>query len=583
MSGWKRIVSGLRARWRRADDSGVPPLTGLAQAVRGRPLLPLLRHQMVGKPRAAIARMRRDGWVVRGRSFPVDPPIDWGADPFGDRNWCFRLNALYFVVPFLQEHERTGDPAALAYARRVVLDWITFNLVEDRPNPFRWNDFATGMRAAHLAYLLDRSLREDDAPPQELEPLLRAAEEHMRHLRDPVALAQNNHAYFQLVGLAGLTRALPELPGAGDARAYAAREFERLVERQFTTDAIHTENSPFYHAYALQTIGAVTETGWLEVPPAAAERLERAWAIVPWLVRPDGVFAAIGDSHGGPSMAQQRHLRARGLTPSRGHHAFATGGYAIVRAEGPDGPASDGYVFLTAAYHSHAHKHRDALSFEWIDRGAPRLIDAGVYGMNRDARRDYVMSTRAHNTVEIDGGDVDGGPPRAPTLLVTAQARSLYGVVAEVEHPELALRHRRILLYHPGAWLLVHDEVEADRDRACTAWFHPAAGASAVAIHDLTGEAEISRVCGAVEPRLHGWRTGSYGELVPSEAVGLTRTGRRVTLTTLCVLDDEGGPPPTRAASSDAGEIDLTWRRGEETHGALVSLRGGELSLRPLR
>lgn len=537
----------------------------------------MLRHAAVAHPAKAAATLLADGWVVRGRSFVIRPPIDWAADPFGDRNWRYQLSAMYFLVPFLQADEETCDGDALAFARRVMTDWVDFHLVRRQRNDFCWYDQATGMRAALLASVLDRSLRRDDVPAEELAPLVRAAREHLRRLADPAELATNNHALFQLGGLAGLARALPELPGADAARTYAAAEFGRIVASQFTADGVHTENSPFYHGYALQAIATVTDTGWLDVPADATARLARAWDNLRWFVRPDGLYAAIGDSHGGPSRMQRDRLRSLGQPVPAG--AFAAGGYAVVRATGADGPASDGYLFLTAAYHSRAHKHRDALSFEWIDRGGPVLVDAGVYGTNRDARRDYALSTRAHNTVEVDGGDVDRGPPRAPALLGTARCGALHALAAEVEHPELAVRHRRILLYQPGAWLLVHDELAADRDRTFTAWFHPAPSA-APSLHDLVGGAAVTRARGETVPRLQGWVTTAYGQLGPADAIGFTRSARQVTFATLALLDAPLAAPELLTRGPPfADEIELRWRLDDTVRGARVEVRDGAISL----
>ena len=582
-------------------------LAELRRAVQARPPLALFDPLKVRRPERKIEEIRASGWTVGDRSFDVTPPIDWGADPFRSRNWRFRLSAMSFLVPFLQHYAATGDPASLAYARAVFLDWDEFNLRRDRENEFRWYDHATGLRAGHLAFVIDRSLRRDDLSPADLRRLLVVADQHLRHLLDPDELAPNNHALFQLAGLAGLCRAVPELSRCGGALAYASREFARIVSDQFGPDAIHTENSPFYHGYALQTIDRVMAAAWLEATPEARARLDQATGHLPWLVRPDGLYAQIGDSHGRPS---QRALLRRMPRPGAGgpmHRVFPAAGYAVVRAPSPDGPERDGYLFLTAGFQSRAHKHWDALSFEWFDRGAPVLVDSGVYSTNHDPKRDYVLSTRAHNTVEIDRRNSDGGEPRPPEVIAAAERDGTFVLLAEVHHPTLMTRHRRILQYRPGEWLLVHDELRAMQGRTFTAWFHlepgyrterrasgellaaRTDGSAPLHLFDLAARpgdaAAIEIVRGQSEPRVQGWFTAEYGRMVANDAIGFTRRGREARFTTLLLLDRRPAAAPRLEPSpGEDGAAETTvlcWRDGPVLRGARVALRGGDLVLSP--
>ncbi|HEY8146005.1 MAG TPA: alginate lyase family protein [Kofleriaceae bacterium] len=592
-------LSCTRSSASRADRLSLPELR---TAVRARPAAPLFRRkdptrsdkrieQLLRKQTAAV---RASGWSSRDRPFPVEPPIDWGADPFRDRNWRFQLSSLEFLPAFLQLHDETGDPEALRYARAVLLDWADYHLERRLPDDFAWNDHATGLRATRLAYVLDRSLRGDDLGAADLARLLAAAREHVRHLSNPKELAPNNHALFQLGGLAGLCAAVPELDGCEEGRAYASREFSRIVEQQFVADGIHSENSPSYQGYVLESIDLILSFGWLDLSPELRQRLDRAWVNLPWLVRPDGLFARVGDSSGDYGKVQRAIVAAR-VDPSTGppgHRAFRTGGYAIARAPSGPGPTYDGYLFLTASFNSRSHKHRDALSFEWFDAGAPILVDAGAYSANFGTNRDYVGSSRAHNTIEVDGGDIDTGRPRPPTLVASGQRGDLYALAAEVTHVDLAVRHRRVLLFAPGRWLLVHDEVTAERPRAVTVWFHVPPGATyrpgaaelgiaeipgvgPLRVIDLTGGAEVRAVRGQTLPRLEGWVVSGYGQLVDADAVALTREGTSLTFDTLFLLGTSSTTP------SMVSPPDLCWRDGAAVHGARVTVKDGSLDLAP--
>ncbi len=106
----------------------------------------------------------------------------------------------------------------------------------------------------------------------------------------------------------------------------------------------------------------------------------------------------------------------RGSPTARGGpRAFADAGMHILRTPRGDGPEiwcrCDGgpHGFLSIAAHGHA----DALSVEVRHDGVELLVDPGTYCYHGEPEwRSYFRSTRAHNTIEVDGEDqaVEAGP-----------------------------------------------------------------------------------------------------------------------------------------------------------------------------
>jgi hypothetical protein len=98
---------------------------------------------------------------------------------------------------------------------------------------------------------------------------------------------------------------------------------------------------------------------------------------------------------------------------------FADAGMTVLRADGvwcrcDAGPHGFGSIA--------AHAHADALSVEVRHRGVDILADPGTYCYHGEPQwRSYFRSTRAHNTLELDGTDqsASGGP-----FLWTRHARS---------------------------------------------------------------------------------------------------------------------------------------------------------------
>lgn len=52
-----------------------------------------------------------------------------------------------------------------------------------------------------------------------------------------------------------------------------------------------------------------------------------------------------------------------------------------------------------------AHVHADIFTYELYYKGYPFIVDTGVFGYQKGEMRDYSRSTKAHNTISIDGKD----------------------------------------------------------------------------------------------------------------------------------------------------------------------------------
>ena len=146
----------------------------------------------------SFGQTKRLGTVFRkdGDSLRLKPPIDWGQDPFNDRNWCFNLHALRAIDPALDKHIRTGKPEALRYALSWILDWRRAQL-EGTASEFANHDMASGLRAGRIAYVLQHAEAGNfPVEASELNILRALASEHMEALGNPDFLARNNHALF---------------------------------------------------------------------------------------------------------------------------------------------------------------------------------------------------------------------------------------------------------------------------------------------------------------------------------------------------------------------------------------------------
>lgn len=528
------------------------------------------------RPLEMVGAIEKSGWTLRDN--PVwhpREPFDWGANPNGDRNWHFSVNAMEFLDPYIAAYLETGEKRYFNTAYKTILDWIEFNLVQGRDNAFKWYDMAAGLRAARISFIYSEGLRNEWLPDEHVMLLLGALDMHAQVLANPRLLARNNHALFQMLGLAAVCEAAPVLHRCGKARSWAIEKFLATARRQFTHEGIHVEHSSQYHPWAVLQIATMLDLGYF----GEVDRrfLELAGSNAIHFFYPDGQMHLLGDS-GAQHVCSisEMHVALRflcsggvdGEPPAETFHWFPESGYAVVRSSWNVKPLSkQSFLFVNAAFHSQVHKHADDLSVLWYDAGRPILIDSGKYSYDYgDPWRQYFASTRAHNTVEIDGGSYS-------TSLEDAYGSALKGyewsdeavmIIAQTEHARVSVGHKRIVVFLPGRLLVVVDVMDGGKAvHEYAQWFHLHESlevsdegthftvssapdgehvAKAVFYTDSAGATEISK--GQTDPRIQGWVSRKYMQKLPRYA--LANRTRASTAVLVAAFQVGGGVPEIR-------------------------------------
>lgn len=393
---------------------------------------------------------------------------------------------------------------------------------------------------------------------------------------------------------------------AEEARAWRRDGSSLLIEQieaQVLPEGVHGELSTYYHCYALDFyLQALLLARRLEDPFPhhvwlAAERMTDFLLHVS---HPDGSIPLIGDDDGGRALAiEARHYRSfrdalstgvvlfcrpdfkhqsggfheetlwttgeegwriyravRGAPPRETSRGFAQAGYYTQRSGW--GPSDSHLVFDCGGMGllSGGHAHADALSLVLFAHGAPLLIDPGTYVYNAAPPwRSFFRSTRAHNTVTVDGrdqGDSSGTfawSRRAPARLLKRFVHA--GIeFLEAEHQGYNLGpggviHRRRLLYCPSGYWVIADDFRGGAAPAAAGaqappgaehlfefYYHLPAGAE-LGLHeaegapvnvlvrngsgglllyfDATVQSSASIRCGDIDP-VQGWVSRSYGD-----------------------------------------------------------------------
>ena len=431
----------------------------------------------------------------------------------------------------------------------------------------------------------------------------------------------NNHVIAEATGLLAAACAFPWFSESATWRRDAAHELERELTANTFPSGVNRELATDYHRF-------VTELGLVALVEADAAGHPLSWETRDLLVRSLDVAASLLDVAGNPprqgdgdegralvlddpaadpwalllacgesvvggcswwpevagsvSGALLGSLVARGASaaspgsadrPTTAPQHFRDAGVHVLRTPPGDRPEiwcrCDGgpHGFLSIAAHAHA----DALSVEVRHDGVDLLVDPGTYCYHGEPEwRRYFRSTRAHNTVEVDGQDqAEAGGP----FMWTAHADSVVdrfvdagGLQVWAAHQRAyarldpALCHaREVVLDGAGRRILVSDTLTGGRAHRMRMSWHLGPDVTA-AVGDgvarlawtgrdgephggvlcLPGSLEWSAHRGEATPPL-GWYSPRFGARVPTTTlVGEGAWTGTLTLRTELLLDPAG-------------------------------------------
>lgn len=404
----------------------------------------------------------------------------------------------------------------------------------------------------------------------------------------------NNHAIAEAVGRLTAACALPWFEESDDWRREATLDLQRALAANTFPSGINRELATDYHRFVTELgLVALVECEAVGHPLDDATRallgrsLDAAAALLDVAGRPprqgDGdegralvlddpdddpwaVLLACGASTlgacewwppGSPgvmstllgSLAPARVLPDR---PRSAPRAFPDAGVYLLRTPPEQGPEiwcrCDGgpHGFLSIAAHGHA----DALSVEVRYDGVELLVDPGTYCYHGEPEwRSYFRSTRAHNTVEVDGENQapEAGPfmwaAHADAVVDSADVRP-HGRQAWAAHHvayarlDAALSHDREVVLDTGVpQLRVTDTVTGSREHRQRMSWHLGPGVTA----ELSGNVAALSWTGRDGEQKYGclrlpigldW-SAHRGEVDPPLGWYSPRFGRRVATTTL--------------------------------------------------
>lgn len=397
-------------------------------------------------------------------------PIDWTADPFSDRNWCFQLHGLRWLNVCRQAAFR-GDQEARLFWIRTVVSWIHGNPVDEPPTKWSWINMAEALRALEMVYGLP--LAEGD----DRRTIVDSLEEHGNWLFDDSRIVEGNHGLHQHQGLFVLGRLFRR-------NAWTSKAIGRLQTdfyKAFDSQGMNTEGAISYHLLNLKW----WRLAWrrlniegIEAPDDVEVRLSDATSLLHYMRRPDGNLEQIGDTdETGIVSDDARSLSLDSFRPStESAEVLLEAGYLFGRSgwgdSGRDSSQETSYSVRFGPADSY-HAHDDSGSVTFHSRGQQWLTDSGRYNYQPDDPiRQYLRSREAHNVLRIAdiGRDFAQG---GEVISYNSDEDSVNLILADKSHQSHTITRRVIYVRSIDALIVLDDISDVTAGGVEQIWHFP--------------------------------------------------------------------------------------------------------------
>lgn len=463
-----------------------------SQPVSLRPGVQLLHHMAMRPPvdtDAAFTFLHRERVFDPGR-------IPWACS---DMPRLWRYNLHYF--DYLQHPQRSVENKS-----HLVSDWIEYNPqgTVDAWEPYtaslrivNWVKFFLSLSAASLK----KSTGDEGATKGELHAGLKP--EWLKSLYSQALWLEQNIEYHILAnhylknGVA-LFFAGAYFQGV-DADRWLKKGVQILreeLDEQFLADNGHFERSPMYHSICvtdyLDVLNLARQSQGVLSPEDQTKFVQQITTSLNFLsdiCLPDNEIPLFNDSAFGiaptPSQIFDYAQKVIGYEPpvrpsSLTTHSHAASGYFVCR-NGDDAIIID--CGSIGPDYQPGHAHCDTLSFELAIEGRRVVVDSGVHDYEPSPERAYARSTKAHNTVAVDGEEqseiwgVFRVARRARPLEARLERRpdgSVWFTGAHDGYRRLRGRpiHRRIIAYNGKATWKIEDRLEGNGGHRMESYLH---------------------------------------------------------------------------------------------------------------
>ena len=356
-------------------------------------------------------------------NFP-DCNVDWGSNATvnGYGEWTWQLNRHGALAQLAHYYTLTNDARAVTAWMRLVRGWI-----RQMPLPpdgtrydatLAWRSVDTGIRAACWMKCIHAFVNAPEVTDEFLVEFYRSVRDHGHRLR--TGYSWGNWHLSEMKGLVMLAVTSPFLSEAAEWQRFAIGKIDDEMAVQVHPDGFHYELTTHYHRISeseFRDVVRFLRKYGVTPPERLFAGLERMYDVYIKLMRPNRTLPSLNDGEeegckwrlflGSQLFPERRDFRyffdppgnRGGVAPQFLSCAMPNSGAIALR----NGWGTDAVWAYMDASPLGCHEHEDYLNVLLFAYGKDMIVDAGNYYYDTSAMRDYVLNTRAHNTMIFDG------------------------------------------------------------------------------------------------------------------------------------------------------------------------------------